>query len=130
MENNQKLNEIVRKFDICLLLTFGSYKTDRYTKHSDIDVAYMSARSLEADEELELLKDIVIYFGRDGIDLVDLKKSDPLLSFQIACNSKVLYEEDNKYLLFKIKASAMYADTKYLRELRRKFLREKLRSYN
>ena len=127
MENSQELNKIVRKFDICLLLTFGSYKTDRYTKHSDIDVAYMSARSLEADEELELLKDIVIYFGRDGIDLVDLKT----IRFVIpnSMQLKVLYEEDNKYLLFKIKASAMYADTKYLRNCA-KVLKEKLRSYN
>lgn len=130
MENNLKLSDIVSKYNLNLLLTFGSYNTDRFTKYSDIDLAYLSGRSLEVEEEMELLRDMIIYFERDGIDLVNLKKADPLLSFQIACNSKVLYEEDNSYMMFKMKASAMYADTKHLRDLRRNFLREKLKLYN
>jgi predicted nucleotidyltransferase len=130
MKNNLKLNDVINKYSLNLLLTFGSYNTDRFTKHSDIDLAYLSGRSLEVEEEMELLKDIIMYFERDGIDLINLAKADPLLSFQIACNSKVLYEEDNRYILFKMKASAMYADTKHLRDLRRDFLREKLKSYN
>jgi len=130
VENDLKLNDIINKYNLKLLLIFGSYNTGRFTKQSDIDLAYLSGRILEFNEEMELMRDIIIYFGRDGIDLVNLRKADPLLSYQIACNSKVLYEEDNSYMLFKMKASAMYADTKHLRELRRNFLKEKLKSYN
>ncbi|NSW92053.1 MAG: nucleotidyltransferase domain-containing protein [Firmicutes bacterium] len=125
-----ELNDIVAKYNLYLLLTFGSYNTDRFTENSDIDLAYLSNRRLNVEEEMELLKDMVVYFKRDGIDLVNLTKADPLLAFQIACNSKVLYEENNSFILFKMKASAIYADTKHLRVLRRKFLQEQLKLAN
>ncbi|HOJ11695.1 MAG TPA: nucleotidyltransferase domain-containing protein [Clostridiales bacterium] len=122
------INDIIAKYNLRLLLIFGSYNTDRFTENSDIDLAYLSDRNLNIEEEMELLMDMVVHFMRDGIDLVNLNKADPLLSFQIACNSKVLYEENNSYILFKMKASARYADTKHLRVLRRKFLQEQLKS--
>lgn len=46
--------------------------------------------------------------------------------YEIACNSRALYEEDNYYLKFKIKASTRYADTKFLRDARRKYLEEQI----
>ncbi|NJD03876.1 MAG: nucleotidyltransferase domain-containing protein [Ruminiclostridium sp.] len=120
------INEIIKKYSIKLLLTFGSYNTDRFTEHSDIDVAFLSVRTLTTDEELQLLSDLFTYFRRDGIDLVNLAKAVPLLTYEIACNSHVLYEENNFYIKFKMKASARYADTKFLREARKNYIREQI----
>jgi predicted nucleotidyltransferase len=122
-----KLEDIIAQYDISLLLIFGSYNTGRFTKNSDIDIGYLSKRNLSIEEEMELLKDMVIYFKHHDIDLVNLIKADPLLAFQIACNSKVVHEENNSYILFKMKASAMYADTEHLRILRRKFLEKQIK---
>jgi predicted nucleotidyltransferase len=114
--------DIVEKYNISLLVTFGSFNTERFTEESDIDVAYISKTSLDSEQEMQLLCDLILYFQRDKIDLVNLSKAVPLLMYEIACNSQVLYEEDDSYLRFKMKASARYADTKFLRDMRREYL--------
>lgn len=120
------LNDVITKFQINLLVAFGSYQTERFTKDSDIDLAFLSERNLSPDEEHLLLSDLVFLFGRDKIDLIDLKKASPLLMFEIAKNGNILYEEDQSFLRFKLKASARYAETQFLREMRRKFLNNEL----
>jgi predicted nucleotidyltransferase len=126
MDNYMSLNKIVEKYNIQLLLTFGSFNTDRFTRQSDIDVGFLSKRDLSIDEESALLGDLIMYFKRDKIDLVNLLKTVPLLLYEIACNSRVLYEEDNSYLRIKLKASSRYADTKFLRDLRREYIEQLL----
>lgn len=118
------IKELVKKYDLLLLLTFGSYGTDRFNRNSDIDVGYLSKRTLSIDEEMQLLHDLVMLFNRDKIDLVNLKKALPLLIYEIACKSNVLYEENNSYIQFKMRASARYADTQILRDARRKYIEE------
>jgi predicted nucleotidyltransferase len=120
------LAEIIKKYDLNLLLVFGSYNTERFTADSDIDVGFLSKADLNLDQEMNLLEDLVRFFKRDQVDLVNLKKAVPLLMYEIACNSRVFYDEDNNYLKFKIKASARYADTKFLRDARRKYLEEQI----
>lgn len=44
------LNDIVDKYNLCLLLAFGSYNTDRFTEKSDIDLAYLSNKKLNIEE--------------------------------------------------------------------------------
>lgn len=44
------LNDIVDKYNLCLLLAFGSYNTDRFTEKSDIDLAYLSNKRLNIEE--------------------------------------------------------------------------------
>ncbi|MFA6808487.1 MAG: nucleotidyltransferase domain-containing protein [Eubacteriales bacterium] len=119
-----ELTDIINKYNLYLLVTFGSYNTEKFHKESDIDVAYLAKEVLSTQQEYELLHDIVLYFKRDKIDLVNLSKAVPLLLYEIACNSQVLYEENNSYLNFKLKASARYADTKFLRDLRRDYLND------
>lgn len=119
-----ELDTIIKKYDMSLLLTFGSYNTDRYTKDSDIDLAYISKRALTVEEKINMLEDMVNYFRRDGIDLIDLSKVEPVLGYEVASNANILYEENESFLKFRLKAAARYADTKRLRELRKKYLFE------
>ncbi len=120
------LTPLIEKYHLNLLLSFGSYGTERFTPESDIDLAYQAERSLSPDEELRLLKDLIFLYRRDRIDLVDLSKASPLLMFEVATNGKVLYEEKESFLRFKLKASARYADTRRLRRMRREYLNREL----
>ena len=120
------LTPLIEKCHLNLLLAFGSYGTERFTPESDIDLAYQAKQSLSPDEELQLLKDLIFLYRRDRIDLVDLRKASPLLMFEIATNGKVLYEEGENFLRFKLKASARYADTRHLRRMRREYLNREL----
>ncbi len=117
---------LIKKYDIKLLLTFGSYLTERFTKDSDIDLAYLAKRNLGPEEELELLKGFILLYRRDRIDLVNLRKASPLLMYETATNGRVIYEENDSFLYFKLKASARYADTEHLRRMRRNYLNNEL----
>jgi predicted nucleotidyltransferase len=117
---------LIKKYDIRLLLAFGSYQTERFTKDSDIDLGYLAKRDFGPEEELQLLKDLVLLYRRDRIDLVNLKKASPLLMYETATHGKVLYEENASFLRFKLKASARYADTEHLRRMRRNYLNKEL----
>lgn len=117
---------LIQKYRINLLLSFGSYGTERFTPESDIDLAYQAASALTPKEELQLLQDLILLFRRDRIDLVNLSKASPLLMFEIATKGRVLYEENDAFLRFKLKASARYADTRHLRRMRREYLEREL----
>ena len=121
-----KLEEIVKKYNLKLVLTFGSYGTERFGTHSDIDIAYESDREISMDEQMLLLSDLILYFKRDKIDMVSLKNAGPLLLYEVACNSRVVFEVDNSYLKFKLKASSRYADTRFLREARKLWLNQQI----
>lgn len=43
------IEDIANKYSLSLLLTFGSYNTERYTKDSDIDVGFISKVILDVD---------------------------------------------------------------------------------
>ncbi len=116
------LENIIEKYGITLLIIFGSYNTDRFTPNSDIDIAFKSQNSLSIDDKIELIGDLISYFKRDNIDLIDIQNAPPLLLYAIACNGQVLYEKDNSFLKFKLYASFRYADTKHLRLARKKYL--------
>jgi predicted nucleotidyltransferase len=121
-----ELMPLIKKYDINLLLTFGSYQTERFTKDSDIDLAYLAKRNFGPEEELQLLNDFILLYRRDRIDLVNLEKASPLLMYETATHGRVLYEENDSFLRFKLKASARYADTEHLRRMRRSYLNEEL----
>jgi len=120
------LENIIKKYNLELLVTFGSFQTNRFQKQSDLDIGYISKRNLTMDEKISLLSALVFYFQKDNIDLVNLKKASPLLAYEVACNGRILFETKNRFLLFKIQASARYIDTKRLREARKNFLADQL----
>jgi hypothetical protein len=75
---------------------------------------------------LQLLKDLVLLYRRDRIDLVNVGKASPLLMYELAIHGRILYEENDSFLRFKLKASARYADTGHLRRLRQSYLDKEL----
>lgn len=106
--NKVTLNEIVEKYNIELLVYFGSYGTKFYNSESDIDIAFLSSSYLSIQEKLELLEDLIHYHKKSEIDLVDLRTADPVLRYEIAVNGRVLFEKEEnlfeRYSLFYIKS--------------------------
>ena len=102
-------------------------------KESDFDIAYRSKKDLSGKEIIDLNCDFIDFFHCDRIDLVDLKKDNPLLKYEIAQNSKLLYGEEIDYLKFKALAFRKYVDSQPLFKLqdilikkRQEFLRNKI----
>lgn len=119
---------LAEKHNLILLVSFGSWGTERFTSQSDIDLAFQSKEPLTTEEQIKLLEELMFLFKRDGIDLVDLNRAVPLLLYEVASKGKVLFEEPGAFLQFKLRAGARYAETKFLRDMRAKYLSDFLRS--
>jgi len=105
--DNEVLHTIVEKYNMKMLVYFGSYQTEYYNKDSDIDIAFLTARPIALDDQISLLEDIIHFHRKSEIDLVDLRKADPVLRYEVALNGRVLYEKEEglfeRYGLFYIK---------------------------
>lgn len=112
MENIKKSREIAEKYNLKLLLLFGSRIGDKKFLHkeSDFDVAYFPKKDLNLAEESKLICDLTPIFKSEKIDLVNLKKASPFLFYSIFQNCQILYADDP--LLFYYLRS--YAFKKYI----------------
>ncbi|MCK8828588.1 nucleotidyltransferase domain-containing protein [Natroniella acetigena] len=120
--------EIIAKYNIKLLVVFGSYGTRFMTEKSDLDLAYLSKDLLTKDQELQLLHNLINFYQYGNIDLVNLKKATPALKFEVAKKGRVLFEREDDFLQFQLYASRVFADTKHLREMREEVLNEKIKN--
>jgi len=117
---------IIEKYNIELFIVFGSYAENMNKPGSDLDLAYKSSELLAEDEEIELLNELSQFYQRGDIDLVNLTKAEPVLKVELAKKGRLLYGEEERFEEFSIYAAAIYADTKFLRDDRRKTLEKKL----
>ena len=121
---------IIEKYNIELFIVFGSYAENMNNPGSDLDLAYKSSEILSKEKEMELLNELSKYYQRGDLDLVNLTKAEPVLKVEIAKNGRLLYGSEKKFEEFSIYAAALYADTKFLRDDRRKTLEKKLEGRN
>jgi len=125
--DKKKIEEIAEKYNLKMLLLFGSQLKDKKLLHSesDVDVAYYAQRELTGKEAIDLNCDLIDTFGHDRIDMVDLKKAPPLLRFEISRNSKMLFGDEMDYLEFQAQAFRIYIDAKPLFKLRDLLIRKR-----
>lgn len=83
------IESIIGRYDLRLLVIFGSYGTQRYTLESDLDLGYLADNPLQIEDEKRLLTDLVFHFKKDRIDLINLHKANPLLLYEVASKERV-----------------------------------------
>ncbi len=93
-------HDIIDKYGITLMILFGSYGDGTNNKFSDLDIGYLSKELLSRTDELELLEDLVVYYQKGDLDLVDLKKATPALKLEVANKGKLIYGTAEEFLKF------------------------------
>lgn len=127
--DKEKLRGIITKYNIALLVYFGSYarREDFNPVTSDIDISYISDDTLSSDNVYDLLTDLIILHRKSEIDLVNLKTAGGLLKYEIANDGVVLYEKEAGYFtnlqpyLYK-----SYYETKKFRQIKNEIFQKKL----
>ena len=129
-KQKQKLiDEIAKKYQLRLLLLFGSQADGATHKHSDFDAAYLSRKDLDLMQEGALITDLFGVFECDKVDLANLKIASPLLAHGIFENSQVLYEaEENLYNELSVYAFKRFIENMPLYQLKRERLKELAKS--
>ena len=91
----QKIKEIAGKYQLKLVLLFGSQSSGYIHKESDVDVAYLPEKSLDFEKEYRLNYEFTKIFQTDKVDTVDLRKASPLLLYAVFQNPIILFQEND-----------------------------------
>ena len=97
--------EMAIKFNLKLLVLFGSQATGRTHKNSDIDIGFLSDRDYGPGEVANMQVGIEQELGTGPVELVDLKSAPSLLQRHVATEGLLLVErEPGIFAQFKITA--------------------------
>ncbi|OGL40569.1 MAG: hypothetical protein A2042_05295 [Candidatus Schekmanbacteria bacterium GWA2_38_11] len=119
----KKLNHLIKKYNISLIILFGSQIKESRGINSDIDIGIYLKNLINDKEEFQLLTDLVNIFKNDSLDVAILNYASPLLLFEVAKKGKLIAErKKGDFLKFKIMAFKKYWETRKFRALRETFL--------
>jgi len=130
-EQQQKIEEVGRKYSLKFILLHGSFATDKVKTGSDLDIALLGEKLIEFEELLAIYSDLADIFGDNPqreLDIKSLHKADPLFCYQVAKDSKLLYGDLTDFNEFKAYAFSNYFDSKDLFHLE-KILIQKFQNY-
>ena len=106
--------------ELRLLVLFGSTARGRARARSDVDLGVQCDGVADRDA---LFVAISPRLGTGRIDIVDLRRAPPLLSFQIARTGRLLFErEPGAFRAFQSLASRRYGDAEKFRRSQRRAL--------
>ncbi len=126
------ITKILEKHGVALGYIFGSHARDTAGPLSDIDVAVAFPYSLSRDGQDEkiasLRNEIQKIFKTDYVDVINLNiNNNPALRYSIIFEGKALLVADpNLKTFLEIKAVKDYEDTRHLRDVQSKIIRNKI----
>ena len=116
-EQQQKIEEVGRKYSLKFILLHGSYATDKMKTGSDLDIALLGEKPIGFEELLAIHSDLAELFGDNPqreLDVKSLHKADPLFCYQVVKDSQLLYGDLTDFNEFKAYAFSNYFDSKDL----------------
>lgn len=95
--DSKKLNyeyaKLAKKYDLNLIILFGSHASGKVKPDSDVDIAVKGNKPLSFEKEQNLYSEFISLFERDDIDLINLDThSDIILLYEIFTAGKVLFQ--------------------------------------
>jgi len=108
---NQKLKiaKIAKKFQLKLIVIFGSFASGKNREYSDLDIGVLGSKDVFFDEQIVLTNELSQIFNKN-IDLSVLNRANPLLLFQASKNPILIYGNRQNFLKFKLYAFNVYND--------------------
>lgn len=128
------IKKLAQEYSLELLLLFGSRVSGQIHKESDYDIAYLSKRKFDLEEEGKLIIKLLPVIGEQDerlINLVNIKKTSPLLLYAITSNAQILFEKEPAiFSSLRAYAFKKYIETKPLYEEKAKRLQRYFASSN
>jgi len=113
-EIKEKLCPLFEEEGLQLVILFGSSVSGKVHNRSDIDIAFLFNRHVDI---LALTNKVIKLLHADTVDVVDLKRTSPLMKYSVVKNGILIYErEQGAFNEFYSLAFRMYIDSKKLRD--------------
>lgn len=120
--NRQNIKVLAEKYQLELVVLFGSQATGRTHAKSDVDIAVLSKNDLNLGKLMLEFDDI---FQRDDVEVVNLGTASPTTMYVMVRDGQLLYEnEPGAFLNWKLYAIKIWIETAWLRKLRNRKLIE------
>lgn len=127
-EQRQQISEIAQKFQLRLVLLFGSAVSGGEHARSDLDIAVQYEADAPGFRQFsELLHDLQEVFPDREVDLSSINHADPLFLKKITENCLLLYGTPGLLQRLKIYAFRRYQDHRRFFEMERTFVNRFLR---
>lgn len=112
--------------DVQLAYVFGSLARGEARPSSDLDLGVVF-RFVPAPRELDrLTTDLEVAAGR-RVDLVVLNEAPPLLTHEAIRGGRLIVcRDEDERVRFQTRATTRYLDTRYLRQVQHRYLRERV----
>jgi len=132
MEINEKqkmrIEEVAKRYQLKLVLLFGSFANGKNRKDSDLDIAVLDSKKISFNKQLKIIGEFSRIFGKN-IDLTVLNRANPLLLGQINKNCVLLHGRREDFLKFKLRAFRLFCDYAPYFEMEKKLNKKLLNSY-
>ena len=89
-----KAAELAKKYNLDMIVLFGSHADSTATRESDVDIAYASKQPLSFEVELSLGNELASLFGTEAVDVVYLNRTSPAFMYQIMKKAKLLFSKN------------------------------------
>jgi len=133
MENLEKIKldaeKIAEKYDLDLLLLFGSRAKGNVHKFSDYDFGYVARNDFDYIKIGELGMDLEKSTHSRFVEIVDLKKAGPFLLKEIVKNNVVIFAKEYAYEVFFSYAVRNYLESNRLFELQKTLYSQTVNKY-
>ena len=117
-EIKAKLASLFKEEALQFVLLFGSQSSGQVHPESDIDLGFLYDEPVDL---LDLTNKVTRLLHTDRVDVVDLRRANPLLCFSAARQGKLLFERSpGLFNRFYSLAFRRYVDTKKLRDARQR----------
>jgi predicted nucleotidyltransferase len=122
------LEDIANKYQLDLILMFGSRATGKVHPESDMDIAVYGKEIFSETGKIQLIYEFCNVFHTDNIDLVDLRTAPAFLKKELFKNYKILLQRDSM-LLYQLELANMHEikELEILDQIRRERLEEFVR---
>ena len=122
------LEDIADKYQLDLILMFGSRATGNVHPESDMDIAVYGKEIFSETGKIQLIYEFCNVFHTDNIDLVDLRTAPAFLKKEVFKNYKILLQRDSM-LLYQLELANMHEikELEILDQIRRERLEEFVR---
>lgn len=126
--DREKLQEIAKKYELVLIILFGSYARGHANPESDVDIAVRTKlREHDWQWEFDLIRDLVFALDCGNLDIVFINSANPLLMFEIATEGIPLYEaDDGTFQDFQLYAAKHHHDARKIYRLQQLYLEDRI----
>ncbi len=121
-----KINNLAKKYNLSLVILYGSHARGKVHKESDIDIAVLGARPIPFEKLIDLNNEFAEIFKVKEIDVKSLHNTNSLFRYQVMYKGILLYGKSYNYNSFKSYAFRDYYDSQDLLRLKEVFIKKRL----